>query len=91
MYNFSNVESNNIPTNATTAVLGYIQSILIGLPFFIVIVCVLKKVALHVKSLCQRKSKKQEKGEQVEEEELPARMLYNMDDLDSSSSYQLIK
>ncbi len=87
MYNFSNVES-NIRENKTTAFLGYVQSILIGLPFFVVFLCLLKKVAQYLKLLRQRKSKKQGNKEHTEEEEeeLPARMLYNEEDLISSGS-----
>ena len=88
MYNFSNVES-NIKTHQTTAALGYIQSLLIGLPFLVVIICLIKKFLLHMKPLCKRKTKLQGNSELIEDE-LPARMLYDMEDLSGRwSKYHL--
>lgn len=89
MYNFSKVES-NAHSRKTTALLGYIQSILIGLPFFVVVVCILKKAVIYFKLIFQRKPMRvTEKNKEVEEEELPARMIYTMEELDSS--YQLVQ
>ncbi len=90
MYNFSSVES-NATSNHMTVILGYIQSMLIGLPFLVVILCFLKKVIFSIKLLIARKFKKENSSEN-EEDELPARMLYNMEDLNSSGSpYQQLK
>lgn len=85
MYNFRNVESNI----ETSAALGYIQSILIGFPLLVVVLCLLKKFFHCLKLLCIKPKKP---IEVLEEEELPARMLYNMDDVDSSGTlYELMK
>ena len=93
MYNLSNVES-NIKSYTTTATLGYIQTFLIALPLLVVVLCLMKKIFCHLKFLCAKKTKKMEESITIveDDEELPARMLYDMDDLDESTTvYQAMK
>jgi hypothetical protein len=86
MYNFSTVES-NIQASGITAVLGYIQSLLIGMPLVVLVVYLLRWVFRHFRPV---NKKLLERDEITEEEELPARMLYNMEELDSSGMYHMM-
>ena len=79
IYNITNAQSED---RITTDVLGYIQAFLISLPLLVVTLCVLKKAVCGAKALWARRAKKQ--ANSVDEEELPARMVYTMEELDSS-------
>ena len=77
IYNVSNVQSMD---RVTTDVIGYIQTFLISLPLLVVTLCLLKKAVCGAKALWAKKQASHD-----DDEELPARMIYTMEELDSSA------
>lgn len=80
MYNFAKV-TYDTTTNMVT-VISWTQTILILLPLVVMILHVLRKV-LHCNTLAQKVKRKQE---EASDDELPARLVYDMDDLSSYKS-----
>lgn len=80
MYNFAKV---TYDTSMVT-VISWIQTILILLPLVVMLLCVLKRV-FHCNALVKRIKNKQE---ETLDDELPARLVYAMDDLSCYKSME---
>ena len=78
MLNITHVQSMD---HVTTDVLSYIQAFLISLPLLVVTLCLLKKAVCGTRALWTRKQASHD-----DSEELPARMTYTMEELDSSGN-----